>query len=73
MPDIAIVVGTYGAVPYVHLQLESWRRFAGECPLIVHDDCSTEAAALRGLCQNYGAEFYTRRNDSAKSVLTALW
>ncbi len=59
MPDIAIVVGTYGAVPYVHLQLESWRRFAGECPLIVHDDCSPQAETLRGLCQNYGAEFYS--------------
>ena len=59
MTDTAIVVGTYGTAPYVHLQLESRRRFAQDCPMIVHDDCSPHGQRLETLCQAYGAEFYS--------------
>jgi hypothetical protein len=59
MIDTAIVVGTYGTAPYVHLQLESWRRFAADCPLIVHDDSSPDRPRLENLCNRYGAEYYS--------------
>ncbi|HYE55079.1 MAG TPA: hypothetical protein VD996_09560 [Chitinophagaceae bacterium] len=52
-----IVIGTYSAVPYVHLQLESARRHYPHVPILVHDDCSSEEAALRSLCNRYGADF----------------
>jgi hypothetical protein len=60
-PDLGIVVGTYAAVPYVHLQLEARRRFYPEIPLLVHDDSSPVAAELGRLCNEYGAAFQTNK------------
>jgi len=63
---VAVVVGTYGAVPYVHLQLESWRRLTSDVRLLVHDDCSKYRNELAALCAQYGAEYFspdTRIND----------
>lgn len=56
-PKVAVVVGTFAAVPYVHLHLEARRRFYPEVPLLVHDDASPKAAALAALCRDYGADF----------------
>lgn len=56
-PKIALVVGTFAAVPYVHLQLEARRRLYPEVPLLVHDDHSPRAAELAALCGAYGANF----------------
>ena len=53
----AIIIGTYGNPPYVHLQLESCRRLASECPVLVHDDCSPQQHALRELCCRYGVDY----------------
>jgi hypothetical protein len=57
-----IIIGTYGSLPYVHLQLESRRRFYSQVPCIVADDCSPQADALKTLAQAYGAEFYCNPN-----------
>ena len=62
-PTLGVVVGTYGAVPYIHLHLESWRRNYGNIPLLVHDDGSPEGDDLRALCTLYGADF-SRNDDS---------
>ena len=56
-PQIALVVATFAAVPYVHLQLEARRRFYPEAPLLVHDDHSPYAGELESLCRSYGADF----------------
>ena len=56
-PKVAVVVGTFAAVPYVHLHLEARRRFYPEVPLLVHDDGSPKAAELAALCRDYGADF----------------
>jgi len=56
-PSLALVIGTYAAVPYVHLALESWRRFYPSVPLLVNDDASPAAAELEFLCREYGADF----------------
>ena len=45
-PKVAVVVGTFAAVPYVHLHLEARRRFYPEVPLLVHDDGSPKSAEL---------------------------
>jgi len=54
---IGIVVGTYGTVPYVHLQLESHKRFHPNIPLLVHDDCSNNKNELMKLCNKYNVHF----------------
>jgi hypothetical protein len=57
-PRVLLVIGTFAAVPYIHLQLESRRRFYPDVPTIIHDDCSPVAGPLRELAAEYGAEFY---------------
>jgi hypothetical protein len=61
IPRPGIVVGTYAALPYVHLQLEAWRRFYPGVPLLVHDDGSHQAEELRALCSRYDCAF--ERNE----------
>lgn len=56
-PRLALVVGTYASVPYVHLGLESRRRHYPQLPVLVHDDCSPKQAELAALCRRYGASF----------------
>ena len=56
-PQIALVVATFTAVPYVHLHLEARRRLYPDVPLLVHDDHSPKAAELEALCHSYGADF----------------
>lgn len=56
----AIVIGTFSAVPYIHLQMESCKRFAPDCPVLVIDDASSDAPKLREICDQYGAEFFQR-------------
>lgn len=58
-PRIGLIIGTYAAVPYIHLQLESWRRHCQDMALLVHDDCSPQWREIRALCRDYGAEFST--------------
>ena len=55
---MGLVIGTYGSVPYIHLQLEAWRRHCAEMPLLIHEDASPHAGRLRELCAEYGAEFF---------------
>ena len=57
---VGVVIGTFGAVPYIHLQLESLRRFHPGTPCLVVDDGSPQRAELEKLCEEYGAEFIGR-------------
>jgi cephalosporin hydroxylase len=54
---IGLMVGTFAAVPYIHLQLEARRRLYPHVPLLVHDDGSTKRDDLQRLCAEYGCEF----------------
>jgi hypothetical protein len=54
---IGVVIGTFAAVPYIHLQLEARRRLYPHVPLLVHDDASPAQEELRRLCAEYGCEF----------------
>ena len=56
---IGLVIGTFAAVPYIHLQLEARRRLYPHVPLLVHDDASPAQEELRRLCGEYGCEFET--------------
>ncbi len=56
-PRIGLVIGTYAAVPHVHLQLESWKRHCNNVPCLVIDDMSPDAERLESLCSEYSAAF----------------
>ncbi|NBR91083.1 MAG: hypothetical protein EBS68_14460, partial [Rhodobacteraceae bacterium] len=58
---VGVVIGTYSAVPYIHLQLESLRRFHPGTPCLVVDDGSPQREELEKLCAEYGAEFIGRK------------
>jgi len=59
---IGVAVGTFAALPYIHLQLEARKRLYPNVPLLVHDDHSPKRAELNALCTQYGADFTC--NDS---------
>src|SRR4051812_17433137 len=73
-PRVGMVVGTFAAVPYIHLQLEARRRFYPGVPLLVHDDGSHRVADLRKLCARYGCDFEhnERRQPPCVGDLTAF-
>lgn len=56
-PSVGLVIGTFAAVPYLHLALESWRRNYPDIPVLVSDDGSPNRAELSELCTLYGADF----------------
>ena len=60
-PSILLAIGTFAAVPYVHLHLEARRRFYPDVPCVVHDDASPFAAQLQELCAAYNAHFFAPR------------
>ena len=72
--QLALVIGTFAAVPYVHLQLEARRRLYPGVPLLVHDDGSPAAGTLGALCRGYGADFSgnARRLPPCKGDLSAF-
>ncbi len=73
-PKIGLVVGTYAALPYVHLQLETSRLFHPDLPILVHDDCSPHSRQIESLCGHYGADFIstTSRFPACKGDLSAI-
>lgn len=73
-PRIGLVVGTFAAIPYVHLHLEARRRLYPKVPMLLHDDCSPHGAALEELCAGYGVEFASTatRFPSCKGDLSAM-
>lgn len=73
-PKIALVVGTFAAVPYVHLHLETRRRLYPDVPMLVHDDHSPQGGELAELCGRHGAEFATTatRFPACKGDLSAF-
>ena len=58
-PRIGLVIGTFAALPHIHLQLEAWKRNSHDVPLLVVDDHSHQRLALQALCHRYGAEFFS--------------
>jgi hypothetical protein len=73
-PRIGLVVGTFAAIPYVHLHLEARRRFYPDVPMLLHDDCSPRGAELEKLCASYGVEFASTatRFPPCKGDLSAM-
>ena len=73
-PVFGLVIGTFAAVPYIHLQLEARRRLYPAVSMLVHDDCSPKADELGALCDSYGVEFERNmaRSPACKGDLSAF-
>jgi hypothetical protein len=67
-PTVGLIIGTFAAVPYVHLALEAWKRNYREIPVLVHDDSSPKYEELRVLCASYGASFLSNSKRGRWSV-----
>jgi hypothetical protein len=59
MPKIGVVIGTYGSVGYVRLQLESRKLYWPDVPVMIHDDNSPDRDELMRLCNEYGVEYFS--------------
>lgn len=57
--EVGLVIGTYAALPYIHLQLEARRRLYPDVITLIHDDGSRQGAEMEKLAREYGAEFVT--------------
>ena len=70
---IGVVIGTYGATPYVDLGLHYLKNINGIEKILVHDDCSNEKNQLKTLCDNYNVDFYsTEKNLWHKACVGSL-
>lgn len=67
-PKIGLSIGTYASPGYVHLQLESVKRFNPEVKVLVHDDCSPVGPYLRKLCEEYDADFTSTESQRVPTV-----
>jgi hypothetical protein len=77
---VGVVIGTFAAVPYVHLSLAALRANEPDIKILVHDDFSPAAARLKELCATYGAEYFSldyRRKptvgDLAATAASCRW
>lgn len=60
---VGVVIGTYGAVPYVDLQLHYLKNVNRIENVLVHDDCSPQRDDLKKLCESYGVDFYSTNEN----------
>jgi hypothetical protein len=60
---IGVVIGTYGATPYVDLGLHYLKNVNEIDKILVHDDCSPEKDKLKKLCDDYGVDFYSTNEN----------
>jgi hypothetical protein len=51
--SVGVVVGTFAAVPYVHLHLEAALRYTPGVEFLIHDDASPDAGQLHALVTHY--------------------
>lgn len=58
-PEIGVVIGTCGSLPYIKLHLHYLKNINGINKILVHDDCSNEKDELKKLCDQYNVDFYS--------------
>jgi hypothetical protein len=67
-PKIGICICTHASIPYVHLGLEALRRNEPDVPVLIHDDCSKDYAALEALAARYGASIVSTVSRRVRTV-----
>lgn len=58
-PEIGVVLGTYGSVPYIDMQLYFLKKINKINKILIHDDCSPEQDKLKKLADEYNVDFYS--------------
>ena len=58
-PEIGVVIGTYGSVAYIDLQLHYLINVNKIKHVLIHDDCSDKQAELKELAKKYNVDFYS--------------
>jgi hypothetical protein len=58
-PKVGVTLAVAGNPSFLHLHLASLRRYCGDLPVLVHDDCSADRGELLRLCREYNADFQT--------------
>lgn len=53
---VGVVIGTYGSVPYIDLNIWYLKNINHIEYILIHDDCSDEDEQLRELCKKYNDE-----------------
>lgn len=70
---IGVVIGTYGAVPYIDLGLHYLKNVNGIQHILIHDDCSNKQEELKQIAKNYNVDFYsTPKNMWHKSCIGSI-
>ena len=71
-PRVEATVGTFAAVPYIHLQLEARRRLYPHVPLLVHDDGSPVRAEVLHKAFRGAEILYTLALPSGRRMLSLV-
>lgn len=79
-PSIGVVVGTYGTIPIVHLQLAVLHDMLGLTDVLVHNDGSPDSDEMKDIVTGYGYDFSTNltrqghvRGDISVFIMGLLW
>ena len=56
---IGVVIGTYGCIPYIDLQLHFLKNINHIDNILIHDDCSPYQKQLKNLAKQYNVDFYS--------------
>lgn len=56
---VGVVIGTYGAIPYIDLQLYYLKNINQIDNILIHDDCSNKQNELKDLAKKYNIDFYS--------------
>lgn len=57
--SVSLIISTYASVPYIHLQLENWKRNYPFVKVLVHDDFSNRGDQIKEICKEYNVDFST--------------
>lgn len=61
-PTIGVVIGTYGDLSFVDLQLYFLKNINHIDNILIHDDCSPDKDQLKKLAEQYNVDFYSTPN-----------
>jgi len=72
-PKIGVVIGTYGCIPYIDLQLHFLKNVNHIDNILIHDDCSPYQEQLKELTNKYNVDFYsTQKRMWHKSCIGSI-
>jgi hypothetical protein len=62
-PTVGVVIGTYGSIAYIDLQLHYLKNVNKIDKILIHDDCSDKQEELKALADKYQVDFYSTQKQ----------